>query len=81
MRMIDTELADLAFELADETARSDVECASMMFDRGGQMCCDVSDPDSQGLLARALRYMDLRGDALPYRVIREGDILWFEERS
>lgn len=73
------DLVDLAFEIADEVARADVE----------GHCCSQSDlwwdtnaaavKDRQ-FIARALRYIDLRGDALPYHVDRKDTLIKFRDK-
>ena len=76
------ELTQLAFDLADSTARSDIEAYASCSLRAGQTWCDVSEvaPDDTEYVADALRYLELRGDALPYRVERDGALIRFGDK-
>ena len=76
----DVEMVRLAFELADGAARSDVEvlCEAMGYGTGCIMNThvfvgrDIDRADEQKTLARALRYLDLRGnDTFGFAFIRE----------
>lgn len=81
MKMIDSELYDLAVALADSAARSDIECICVRdWLTGGHELGSV-DIRYSADLASALRYLELReasGDPLPYKIIRDGDKVRFE---
>lgn len=57
------ELTRLGREIADETARSDIECECVWIDEGGRWYDTnlVSDQDVVPMLERAERYLELRG--------------------
>ena len=61
----------LAFEIADSAARSDVECYSGVVEIGDVRWYDLAkiSLEERTFIENALRYMLLRGEALPYRVI------------
>jgi hypothetical protein len=61
----------LAFEIADEAARSDVECCGTPIVINGQLWYELSKltADEQKLIATGLRYLHLRGEKLSFRVI------------
>lgn len=61
----------LAFEIADDAARSDVECHGTLVVINDQPWYELSKltADEHKLVGTSLRYMQLRSDALPYRVI------------
>lgn len=81
MKLIDSELYDLAVALADSAARSDIECICVRdVPIAGYKLSAVGSEDSADL-ARAVRYLELReasGDPLPYKIIRDGDKVRFE---
>ncbi len=70
---IEAAAACMAFEIADETARADVECIGRAFTLADVAWYDLSPAAVQGdertYVERALRYMHLRGENLPFRVI------------
>lgn len=61
--MKDSEVTTLALELADETARSDVEVYCGEYQLSGQRWYDTTSapPEDVEWVERALRYLDLRG--------------------
>jgi hypothetical protein len=65
----------LAFEIADEAARSDVECYGTPIVMNGQLWYELSKltADEHKLIGTGLHYLHLRGDALPFRVICNPD--------
>jgi hypothetical protein len=77
----------LAMDLADHAARSEIELyAAHVFDATGRHVFDTAksredgvDEQSMALVAKALRYIELRGSALPYRLKRSGTLVWFED--
>lgn len=59
----------LAIELADESARADIESIGLLVVIDGQAWYDLSQiwpNEERPIVERALRYMQLRGDELPY---------------
>lgn len=70
---VDDHAAFMALEIADETARADIECIGQRFSLASVEWYDLSVIDRNGddriFVERALRYMHLRGENLPYRVI------------
>lgn len=78
------ELARLAIEIADSTACAEIE--SFCGFGGGTIETGlwwdtkrVASRDRK-YVKRALRYIELRGDALPYRVMREGTLMRFADK-
>ena len=79
-------LHSLAMDLADHAARSDIELYSThVLDAAGRRVFDTKiprddfiDEESAALVGKALRYIELRGSALPYRLRRSGSVVWFE---
>lgn len=73
-------LQRLAFELADECARLDIktQCAR---DDDGWHDTNPEDSGDAEWVARALRYLDLRGDATPYRVERKPGKIRFRSKG
>ena len=65
------ERKELAFEIADSAARSDVECYSTVIEIDDVRWYDLTKIalEERTFIENALRYMQLRGEALPYRVI------------
>ena len=61
----------LAFEIADGAARSDVECWSTTIEIEGSRWYDLAKipAEERTFVENALRYMFMRGEALPYRVM------------
>ena len=45
-----------------------------------EKACRRNDPADAPILAAALRYIELRGEALPYRVIRVRGLVRFETK-
>lgn len=80
-------LTELAISIADHAARSDIECWAHMVNLNQY---DLTKPqdDRDGAdqaqqldaVARAAHYIALRGDALPFRLVRTGEFAWFEDR-
>lgn len=70
---VDEHAALMALEIADETARADIECIGRAFTLADVAWYDLSPAAVQGdeltYVVRALRYMQLRGTNLPFRVI------------
>lgn len=67
-----TRLEELAYQLADSAARSDVECfATRVSEPSVQpVAWDVSalmDVQDYEFVADSMEYLTLRGDALPFR--------------
>jgi hypothetical protein len=87
----------LAIAIADDTARSDVECFAAIeatvgkrgahrYNLGSGVGSALELPlDDDGRTARrAAEYIDLRGEALSYRMHRDAknpDVVWFEDKS
>jgi hypothetical protein len=82
---------ELAVLIADRFARSEIEmfCRNVgagtgrpVFDIGCPMI-DSGVPAREWLaaIAEAVRYIELRSDALPYRMHHVDDLVWFEERA
>lgn len=83
-------LHKLALAIADGSARSDIECYAHMksmrnYDlTRAQDDLPGADPDQAtqvAIVQLAVEYIELRGDALPYRLVRTGDFGWFEDRE
>lgn len=80
-------LHSLAMDLADHAARSEIELYSAhVVDITGRHVFDTEntpedcvDGKIATLVTKALRYIELRGSALPYRLRRSGALVWFEE--
>jgi hypothetical protein len=83
-------IRDLAVQIADRFARSEIEMFCRNVSAGtGRPVFDLSCPliDSgapecewPAAIAEAVRYIELRSDALPYRMHHVDDLVWFEER-
>lgn len=78
------DMVDLAFELADEMARADVEgyCAGRV--AKGVRWLDTKEAHSaadRAIVSRAMRYIELRGAALPYKLLRDGNLVRFEDHD
>lgn len=77
----------IAVAIADHAARSEIELyavqATDIFGRRvfNTALAPEESVDEQGisLVAKAARYIELRGAALPYRLERAGTFVWFEE--
>lgn len=67
----DDDLMQMAFELADSAARSDIECIgrSVVIDRMPWYDLQGLSEEDHAFVTFALRYMQARGNALPYLVI------------
>lgn len=83
MKLIDSELYDLAIALADSAARSDIECLCDFGEEavGVWYFLTGHGPEFGKDISRAARYLELReqsGDPLPYKVVRDGDKVRFE---
>ena len=65
------ETVGLAIEIADISARTDIECICVVVVKDRTRFYDIAkdDEEDRTFIATALRYMALRGDALPYRVL------------
>ena len=80
---------ELALEIADSTARSDIECfANIVRITDGVSEYDLSQPqaddgndDDVALAQVAAEYINLRGDALPYTLVRGDGVVWFEDKT
>jgi hypothetical protein len=82
---------ELAVQIADRFARSEIEMFCRNVAAGaGRPVFDISCPliDSGvparewlAAIAEAVRYIELRDDALPYRMHHVDDLVWFEERA
>ena len=80
---------ELAVQIADRFARSEIEmfCRNVAAGKGRpvfDISCPLVDsgaPACEGLaaIAEAVRYIELRSDALPYRMHHVDDLVWFEE--
>ena len=91
----DTEIGDfmslhsLALDIADHAARSEIELYSMqILEADGRRVFDTQKPreesvglESLSIAAKAARYIEQRGNALPYRIRRSGSLVWFEDRD
>jgi hypothetical protein len=82
---------ELAVKIADRVARSDIElfCRDIAQGKGRpvfDVSCSPFDFDGWedgrlSTIADVVRYVELRGDALPYRMHHLDDLVWFEEAS
>ena len=65
------EVVQTAFALADSVARSDIECIGrgVVIRRMSWYDLQSLDEEDHAVVVTALRYLHLRGDALPFRVI------------
>ncbi|MFZ0871217.1 MAG: hypothetical protein WAM90_10895 [Rhodanobacter sp.] len=82
---------ELAMLIADRFARSEIEMFSRNVAAGtGRPVFDISCPLTDSgipacewlaVIAQAVRYIELRSDALPYRMHHVDDLVWFEERA
>jgi hypothetical protein len=82
---------ELAVQIADRFARSEIEmfCRNVAAGTGRpvfDISCPLTDsgvPAREWLaaIAEAVRYIELRDNALPYRMHRVDDQVWFEERA
>ena len=79
----------LARDIADHAARSEIELYAMQTCQAdGRRVFDTHkpredsvDPQCVSIAAKAMRYIELRGNALPYRMRHCGALVWFEERE
>jgi hypothetical protein len=77
----------LALAIADHAARSEIELYSLQIrEPDGRRVFDTQRPreesveqESLSIAAKAARYIEQRGSALPYRLRRSGTLVWFEE--
>lgn len=71
----------IAVFMAESAARKIIECVCPIIWKNDASWIDVSKPDEGDtrLVADCLRYIELRGDALPYRLIRKGKLIQFRE--
>lgn len=82
-------LYSLALDIADHAARSEIELYSMQTcEADGRRVFDTQKPredsvdqECVSIVAKAVRYIDLRGNALPYRMRHSGALVWFEEQE
>jgi len=82
-------LHSLALDIADHAARSEIELYAMQTcEPDGRRVFDTQKPredsvdhDSLSIAAKAIRYIELRGSALPYRLRRVGTLVWFEDHE
>lgn len=82
----DQALHAMALAIADHAARSEIELyACQCVDADGRRVFDMAQPreetvdeQSFALVAIAVRYIELRGAALPYRLHRSGTCVWFD---
>lgn len=82
-------LHSLALDIADHAARSEIELYSMqILEADGRHVFDTQQPreesvgpDSLSFAAKAVQYIERRGNALPYRLRRSGSLVWFEDRD
>lgn len=65
------DVVQMAFELADTAARSNVECIGLRIDIDEAVWYDLLDLSvkEHHVVVLSLRYMHARGPSLPYRVI------------
>jgi hypothetical protein len=85
-----TNMRELAVQIADRFARSEVEmfCRNVAAGTGRpvfDISCPLTDSGApevewQTAIAEAVRYIELRSDELPYRMHHVDDLVWFEER-
>ncbi len=79
----------LALDIADHAARSEIELYAMQVcEADGRRSFDTQKPredsvgqESLSIAAKAARYIELRGSALPYRLRRSGTVVWFEDQD
>jgi hypothetical protein len=82
-------LHSLALAIADHAARSEIELYCLQTsDVSGRRMFDTNKPredsvdnESLSIVDKAVRYIELRGSALPYRLKRSKEMVWFEEAS
>ncbi|WP_458070905.1 hypothetical protein [Rhodanobacter sp. BL-MT-08] len=82
-------LHSLALDIADHAARSEIELYAMQFcEADGRRVFDTQRPredsvgqESLSIAAKAVRYIELRGNALPYQLRRSGTVVWFEDQE
>jgi hypothetical protein len=82
---------ELAVQIADRFARSEIEmfCRNVSAGKGRpvfDLSCPLTDSCAPACewvaaIAEAVRYIELRSDALPYRMHHVDDLVWFEERE
>jgi hypothetical protein len=85
------DVRELAVQIADRFARSEIEmfCRNVAAGTGRpvfDLSCPLIDSDVQecewlAAIAEVVRYIELRSDALPYRMHHVDDLVWFEERA
>jgi len=82
-------LHGFAVAIADHSARSEIELyAEQTIDAQGRRLYDTTQPREESvdevslsLTAIAARYIELRGNALPFRMHRTGAHVWFEDAN
>lgn len=79
-------VAQMAVDIADSCARSDIECHGRHVQIGDTVWYDLQglDDDLREVVEFGLRYMAARGNALPYRVVCHPNYPYlrrFEERA
>jgi hypothetical protein len=82
-------LRELAVRIADRFARSEIEmfCRNVAVGSGRpifDITCPLVDASARegewlAAVADAVHYIELRSDALPYRMHHVRDLVWFEE--
>jgi hypothetical protein len=82
---------ELAVQIADRFARSEIEmfCRNVSASKGRpvfDLSCPLTDSCAPACallvaIAESVRYIELRSDALPYRMHHIDDLVWFEERE
>jgi hypothetical protein len=84
-------MRELAVKIADRFARSEIEmfCRNVAVSTGRpifDVSCPLVDAGVRGgewlaAVADAVHYIELRSDALPYKMHHVRDLVWFEELS
>jgi hypothetical protein len=82
---------ELAVQIADRFARSEIEmfCRNVAAGKGRpvfDLSCPLVDSGAPArellaAIAEAVRYIELRSDALPYRMHHIDGLVWFEDRE
>jgi hypothetical protein len=82
-------MRELAVQIADRFARSEIEmfCRNVAAGKGRpvfDISCPLVDAGTRqdewlAAIADAVHYIELRSDALPYRMHHVHDLVWFEE--
>jgi hypothetical protein len=83
------DMRELAVQIADRFARSEIEmfCRNVAAGKGRpvfDISCPLLDPGTRqdqwlAAVADAVHYIELRRDALPYRMHHVHDLVWFED--